>query len=224
MPSITPLNGSIVGRLWLYSTEPTASGDERITADNGDSLYVTHCDQAGGWGFHNVPAGTYRLTFEHDSFTSAQIVGLQFVGNGTAVIPAFSLQSLATPDTLDSVGTRVDRNGNFGYAFFSHGLSNLSLAFDHDSSVLANWASDAEFVDGNHSAVLNEFNIPMLWNWQIRKYAGSIAKGDYVYVAIGEGDDVAWLRPSVPLPSGRFSWMPFSRPVEIVRLQYNGAQ
>lgn len=224
-PALSRLRGSMRGKLFVetLTSEIPRYGGERISAIGVDSVYRTTCDSNGFWEFSGLPSGSYTLLFERDGFSSARISGMQFVGGGTADIPFVALFKLYDAPVFDSVGERVSSDGHFGYVIFVHGANTgLTLCVDRDSSVLANWISDAADCDWQGYFSQNEFNIPIVWNDEVRRYQTPIHQGDFFYVAIGPSTGSSLFQPNQRMESGHFSFMPFKRPVTIVRLQYNG--
>lgn len=86
---VTIPNGAITGYIFPvdYMGRPVSDKSGITVGLEGTSISA-NSDKTGKWTLSNVPAGVYTIAFSKSDYSTNKIVAYQFVGNGTAFIPA----------------------------------------------------------------------------------------------------------------------------------------
>jgi hypothetical protein len=101
---------------WILPFNPEWTDAPRagsMVAVEGTNFSAT-TDSLGHWRIGNLPAGTYDLSFSRSGYAPHRVIGFQFVGGGTAYLPAHIPlweQTTATISELRAVVVDTFRNG-----------------------------------------------------------------------------------------------------------------
>jgi hypothetical protein len=102
---VTTPNGAITGFIFPvdYMGRPVSDKSGITVSLEGTSISAKS-DQTGKWTLSNVPAGVYTISFSKSDYSTNKVVAYQFVGNGTAFIPATYIpQEPPFKSNIDSV-------------------------------------------------------------------------------------------------------------------------